>query len=181
MSVLMNYEKGRLVLIKAEIAVKDACILIDLVELGLIQSFYRLNIVAYTTPQVMAEITQEEQLKVITEHIDNANLKIDGDGLFETISQIAQQNRGLSFADCSVLEVGLRRNCMILSSDGSLRKMAISSNLTVRGLIWVIEELYINGIIGKESAIKKLEEYLIVNERAPNKEVEGLINKLKQL
>ena len=165
-------------LTKTEIAVKDACILIDLVELCLMDSFYRLDISVYTTPHVIAEITEEEQMKVITEHINKANLKIDGDGLFETISEITEQNRGLSFADSSVLEVGLRRNCVVLSSDGGLRNMAISRNLTVRGLVWVIEELHLNGIVSKEIAIEKLRQYRLMNERAPKKEIEDLISKL---
>ena len=47
--------------------------------------------------------------------------------------------------------------------------------MPVRGLLWIIEELYLKSIINVESALEKLNDYSKVNIRAPMKEIQNLI------
>jgi rRNA maturation endonuclease Nob1 len=167
------------VLDKREIIIKDACILFDLVDLNLLEDFFQLEVSAYTTPQVIGEITNETQWYEISKFINNAKLKIDTEGKYEVIAQIYDEHAGLSIADSSVLELAIRKNAIIYSSDGILRKISVKRAITVRGILWIIEELYKSGFLSKEIAIQKLKLYEKINQRAPIKEIKSLISKLK--
>ena len=163
---------------KKEIVIKDACILFDLVDLNLLEDFFQLEVYAFTTPQVIGEITNETQWEEVSKFINNGNLQIDADGEFEVIEGIFDEYAGLSIPDSSVLELAIRRNAIIFSSDGSLRKISIKKNLTVRGVLWIVEELYSREFLSKEVAIEKLDLYEMINQRAPIKEIKKLIDKL---
>lgn len=163
-----------------EIVIKDACVLFDLIDLGILKQFYQLDITVYTTPEVIAEITDEAQLTEVNNYIENGRLRIDEYGTFETIVTIIAMNPGLSFADGSVIELAIRINATVLSSDKGLRNEAQRRSLKVRGVIWVIEELEKNGIIDVKTAIEVLNKYPQVNKRAPVSEIEKLIRKYLQ-
>lgn len=164
---------------KKEIVIKDACILFDLVDLNLLQDFFHLKVSAFTTPQVIGEITDETQWEEVSKYIKNGKLQIDADGEFEFIVALYDEHPGLSIPDSSVLELAIRKDAIIYSSDGSLRKISVKKNLPVRGILSIVEELYNKEILSKEIAIEKLNLYEEINQRAPVKEIESLITKLK--
>jgi len=165
---------------KNEIVIKDSCILFDLVELNLINHFFQLGIIAFTTPLVVGEIIDDEQWNIIEPYIASGKLNIDNLGAYEDIAEIKNQYTALSFPDSSVLELAIRKKAVLLTSDGSLRKISISKQVPVRGLLWIIEELSLRNIITVESALEKLNAYIEVNARAPIKEIQNLIKKLQQ-
>lgn len=164
---------------KKEIVIKDACILFDLVDLNLMEDFFQLEVSAFTTPQVIGEITNETQWVEVSKFITNGKLQIDADGKFEVIAELYDKHPGLSIPDSSVLELAIRKGAIIYSSDGSLRKISIRNNLTVRGILWVIEEMRAKDILSKNQALEKLKLYAEINQRAaPKNEIEKLINRL---
>lgn len=164
---------------KREIIIKDACILFDLVDLNLLQDFFQLEFIALTTPQVIGEITNEVQWAEISKYVDNGKLQVENNGTYEAIASLKYENPGLSLPDCSVLELALRKNAIVYSSDGSLRKTSIKKQLTVRGILWIIDELLSKMIINDETAIKKLIKYEKINDRAPVKDIQLLLTKIK--
>jgi predicted nucleic acid-binding protein len=164
---------------KEQIVIKDACILFDLVDLSLLGDFFQLGFIALTTPQVIGEVTNETQWQEISKFVDGAQLQVDSDGEFESVKKIFDAYPGLSIPDSSVLELALRKKAVIYSSDGSLRKISVKQGLTVRGILWIIEELYVCGAISKVQALEKLNLYEIINQRAPIKEIQKLIEKIK--
>lgn len=176
----MNLEKDLPVSDKKEIVIKDACILFDLVDLNLLEDFFQLEVIAFTTPQVIGEITNEQQWEVISKFITEGKIQIDNDGTFEVIANINDEYPGLSLADSSVLELAIRKNAIIYSSDGGLRKISTRNNLTVRGIIWIIEEMHNREILNKQLAIEKLNLYEAINQRAPLKEIKILISKISK-
>ncbi len=163
---------------KKQIVIKDACILFDLVDLNLLGDFFQLGFIALTTPQVIGEITNETQWQEISKFVDNGKLQIDADGEFEAIQELFDEYQGLSLPDSSVLELAIRKDAIIYSSDGSLRKISVKQGLTVRGVLWIIEELHVIGFLKKQEAIEKLNLYETINQRAPMKEIENLIKRL---
>ena len=144
---------------KKEIVIKDACILFDLVDLNLLEDFFQLDVSAFTTPQVIGEITDETQWEEVSKFINNGKLQIDADGEFEIIAALYDEHPGLSIPDSSVLELAIRKDAVVFSSDGSLRKISTKKNLTVRGILWIVEELYSREFLSKEAAIEKLNLY----------------------
>jgi len=165
---------------KKEIVIKDACILFDLVDLNLLKDFFQLDVSAFTTPQVIGEITDEMQWIEVSKFIDNGKLQIDEDGEFEVIAALFHEYPGLSIPDSSVLELAIRKDAIIYSSDGSLRKISVMKNLQVRGILWIVEELNSREFLSKEVAIEKLNLYEKINQRAPVKGIQVLINKLNK-
>jgi len=176
----MNYEKDLPVSDKKQIVIKDACILFDLVDLNLLKNFFQLEVIALTTPQVIGEITNEDQWKEVSKFIEGGQLQIDSDGEFGAIQELYDEFSGLSLPDCSVLELAIRKDAIVYSSDGSLRKISIKRNLIVRGVLWIVEEVYTKGLITKEIAFETLLKYQSINQRAPLKEIEKLMAKLNE-
>ncbi|MBX7140504.1 MAG: hypothetical protein K1X63_05420 [Chitinophagales bacterium] len=166
---------------KNEIVVQDACILIDLVDLDIIDDFHLLGLVVFTSKAVIEEITDEEQYGRISICIEKGLLLIDTEGDDEVTLSMFDEITGLSLADCSVLEFAIRKQCAILSSDKRLRNECNKRSLEVRGILWIIEELYIRKIITHEFALERLKIYPEVNDRAPKGEIEKLISKLSGL
>lgn len=162
------------------IVVQDACILFDLVDLDLLKVFFQLELTVLTTPQVITEITDEDQQSAISIHLQNGELKVDEGGSYESISELFDEFPGLSFADCSVLELALRKNAVVLSSDGGLRKISRRKKCEVHGTLWIIQELHDFGIIGKAAAIEKLKMYASINLRAPKKIIAQMITALSR-
>jgi len=163
-----------------EVVIKDACILFDLIDMELMDSFYKLNVTVVTTQDVIDEITDEGQLAEVNRFINSGELRIDQFGVFETIASIIDANPGLSFTDGSVIEVAGRRNAAILSSDKSLRNESERRQITVRGMLWILKELHCQQIITREVLLEKLALYPAVNKRAPKSEIDKLVKKITE-
>ena len=163
-----------------EVVVKDACIFFDLIDMGLLADFYELGLTVITTPQVIDEVKDEQQLAAINVYIANGKLQIDHFGQLETIVAVLDTAKGLGFTDASVIEAAMRRQAVILSSDKSLRNEAGRRHIVVRGMLWILEQLYEQGIANLTATLAALTRYSEVNVRAPKSEIETLIAKLKQ-
>lgn len=156
------------------IVVKDACIFFDLIALGLLNLFYELDVEVYTTPQVIEEITDPEQLAAVEVYIINGRLQIDETGSFDIIAGIVLNNRSLSGTDASVLELAQRIEAAVLSSDLSLRKETVARGITVRGILWIIEELHYQEKLSCPDMHRVLDEYRDNNNWSPKKEIDAL-------
>jgi len=161
-----------------EVVVKDACILFDLIDLGLIEPFFKLDLIVLTTPQVISEVTDADQMTQVSKFLESELLLIDSMGPIDMITSLKNEHRGLSFADCSVLELAIRRKVAILTSDGSLRAISVRRQLVVRGVLWVVEKLYETKLVTVEMAVEKLNLYREMNARVPHSEIERLINRI---
>ncbi len=163
---------------KIEVIIKDACIFFDLIDLDMMDVFYKLELIVITTPEVINEIEDPAQLSIIQQYIDTGSLQLDKTAELMAVLGIIETNPGLNLADAAVLDVATRRKASVLSADKSLRNESARRGLTVRGLLWVIEELWRKEILTIDQALKKLALYPQVNCRAPKKEIEILIAKL---
>jgi predicted nucleic acid-binding protein len=161
-----------------EVVVKDACILFDLIDLGLIEPFFRLDLIVLTTPQVISEVTDADQMAQVSRFLENQLLLIDNLGPIDMITSLKNEHKGLSFADCSVLELAIRKKVAILTSDGSLRAISVRKQLVVHGVLWVVEKLHETKIVTIKTAIEKLNLYREMNARVPHSEIERLINRI---
>ena len=170
-----------MVSLNSEVVIKDACILFDLMDMGLLGSFYKLRLNVITTPEVVAEILDEVQLAEIATYIKSGELQIDDFGELETIISILESNPGLSVTDASVLAAATRRRAIILSSDKSLRNESTRRGLTVKGMLWILEEMYNQKIFDIDMLLQKLELYYLINKRAPKTEIDKLVLKLSKL
>lgn len=148
-----------------QILVKDACIIIDLIELNLLRGFLTLNYDVITTSAVIIEITDLNQKNELEESLNSGKILVDDNGSLIDIMALQAKYSGLSYADASVLEVALRKQVMLITADGLLRKAAVNENNTVHGTLWVIETLHYNRIISVQTAIGKIKELMQINKR----------------
>jgi len=165
---------------KNKIVIQDACILFDLIDLGLISVFFEMDLNVMTTPQVIIEVLDGDQMRLTDRLINNGKLKVDDNGNLTEIQAILTKNSGLSFADSSVLELAIRVNGIVLSSDLKLRNATSRNGLTVRGVLWIVEELHSKSLLSSDEAISKLTLYQGINDRAPRAEIKALIDRIQK-
>ena len=96
---------------------------------------------------------------------------IDTDGSFESIQDLFDELQGLSYTDCSILELASRKNGIVVSSDKRLRNESQKRQLTIGGILWIIEILVISKIISIEFAVKSLKIYPEINQRVPKEDI----------
>jgi hypothetical protein len=162
-----------------EILISDSCIFFDLIELDLIHEFFKLGYAIYTTNMVIGEIADDAQLSIVSNYIADGKLTVDSHDSLMAVQEILEKHPGLSFTDCSVLELANRLKCGIISSDKGLRNESKRRNITARGILWIIENLSKKKIITVEKALEKLKIYPEINKRAPLNEITNLVENLR--
>jgi predicted nucleic acid-binding protein len=139
-----------------KIAITDACIFIDLIELQLTSQFFGLDIEIHTTLDVYNElyIEQQEWLKVYRSF---GKLTIHNLSPEEKDSiQNRSFPKSLSDNDKSVLFLAEKLDALILSSDKAVRNFAKKHSIEYHGMLWIFDCLIEKGLISKEEAILKL-------------------------
>ena len=84
---------------------------------------------------------------------------------------LRNQDKNLSFQDCTVLYYALNGDYKLLTGDRNLRVIAERHGLQVSGIIYVMDELLHHDILSKEEYITKLKALLESNHRLPTKEI----------
>lgn len=151
------------------IIINDANILIDLVHLDLMNEFIKLELDLKTTDFVFEELNDDQKViieaYINSEHIELITTEKEED--FESITAILENSSGLSFEDCSVWHYANKLNGILLSGDGKLRKQAMANGISVKGILYVFDQLLLYEIIPFELAIEKLEQLYEINPRLP--------------
>ena len=144
-----------------KIAVKDANILIDLIEADLLGLWFRLDIETYTTDLVRFEIKKVSQRKTLDGFIEAGLLKVescDPESL-QAIGAIKNEH-GISMADASTFFLARKLGAVLLSGDGALREAATASSIEVRGVLWVFDQLLAGRHLTKSEACMRLRQLL---------------------
>lgn len=146
-----------------KIAVANACIFIDLCDLGLVTSFFNLEIEIHTTSAVYFELCYEQQqiLKAY-QSVDRLLVhNLQEKDFLEIFS--TEYPKSLSETDKSVLHVANKINAVVLSSDKTLRNYAKNKGVEYHGMIWIFDKLIETTILAKRDAVNKLEQLLVTN------------------
>lgn len=164
------------------VVVNDANILIDLIKLKLVDSFFNINWKFHSTGFIIEELWNEQQ-QLLNLYIDNGKLIIIYDFNLEDIVAIRYQKPKLSDADCSALHCAQKLNASLITSDNVMRKCAKELNVEVHGHLWVLDELVKHNYIDTVTAINKLKELNDINPKLklPQKECDAMIKKWKEL
>lgn len=144
-----------------KIAVKDANILIDLIEADLLGLWFRLGIETFTTDLVRFEIKKDSQRKALDGFIEAGLLKVescDPESL-QAIGAIMNEH-GISMADASTFFLARKLGAVLLSGDGALREAATASSIEVRGVLWVFDQLLAGRHLTKSEACMRLRQLL---------------------
>jgi len=144
-----------------KVAVKDANILIDLIEADLLGLWFRLDIETYTTDLVRFEIKDASQRKTLDAFIEAGLLKIESSdsATLQTIRKIKDAH-GVSMADASTFVLAKKLGAALLSGDDSLRKAAKASDIEICGVFWVFDRLIEKQYLSKSDACVRLRRLL---------------------
>lgn len=148
---------------KIKIAVTDACIFIDLYDLGLVASFFNLEIEIHTTSSVYFELYPEQQqvLKAY-QSVDRLIVHNLQEQDFLEI-YLEEYPKSLSETDKSVLYIANKLNACVLSSDKALRNCAKNKDIEYHGMIWIFDKLVETSVLTPKEAASKLKQLVATN------------------
>lgn len=160
--------------------VNDANILIDLLKIDLLETFFELHYEFHVTDFVVGEV-QGINADQLHDCIDNGALQkksFSYDELTE-IQLLEVKHRELSIPDCSCLFHARTLTAQLLTGDAALRKTAEQVGIPVHGILWVLDELVGQEIVSKKTAHKKLKKLFSINPRLPESECRKRLKKWK--
>ncbi len=148
----------------AKVAVTDACIFIDLMELKIISNFFDLDLEIHTTVDVLMEL-YPEQREILKAYQTGDKLTIHNlnDDQIKEIKALPFP-KGLSPEDRSVLFIASKlKDALVLSSDGLVRNFAGELSVEYHGIFWIFDQLVHQDIMSKKTGVSKLRELLEMN------------------
>lgn len=166
------------------VAVTDACIFIDLIELEMITLFFQLDLELHTTVAVINELyPDQKQILGAYESFGKLHVHNLRENDFLEMKQIAFP-RGLSQEDRSVIYLAKKLGgAIVISSDKLVRDFAGKLNLSYHGIFWIWDQLVSGEIITTAKALDILQKMpkinLLYKVAAMKKEIERRINYLK--
>lgn len=162
-----------------KVAVTDACIFIDLLDSKACPAFFQLQFEIITTRQVWMELDVEQKTE-LTKWIDSGDLSIIS-GINNVIEVRDENNlsKALSIADLSVWALTANEGGILLTSDGTLRKMAKQHKIETHGLLWIFDQMVENKLLPVAKASEKLQ--LVFNQNTHYKSDQKLFNAFEAL
>ena len=160
--------------------VNDANILIDLLKIGLLESFFQMEYEFHVTDFVAAEV-QEDNVDELDMFIENGSLQkktFDFEELMQ-VQLLEVKHQALSIADCSCLFHARTLSAKLLTGDAALRRTAQQEQISVHGILWIFDELVRQGCLSKGHAYDKLRELMRKNSRLPAKECKKRLKRWK--
>lgn len=146
------------------VAVTDACIFIDLIELDMITAFFQLDLELHTTVAVINEL-YPEQKQVLKAYQSVGKLQVHNleNADFQAMKKILFPP-GLSQEDRSVIYLAKKLGgAIVISSDKLVRDFAGKLNLPYHGIFWILDQLVSESLIEKSMAIHILKEMPKIN------------------
>lgn len=140
-----------------KIAVTDACIFIDIMELQLTSHFFELPLEVHTTLDVFHELYPHQQ-EILQDWQRKNRLyihNISAEEKAELLSDIFP--RSLSDVDKTVIYLARKLSAILLSSDKMVRNHAGALAIEYHGMLWIIDELVSASVVSPADAIKKLD------------------------
>lgn len=145
------------------VAVTDACIFIELHDLGLTEQFFELPCEMHTTVDVINEVLREQAAIL---HAFERRSKL-------TIHSIEEHERrailslpfpnALSENDKTVLFTARKLGAIVLSSDRAVRNYAKRLGIEYHGILWILDQLVESKKICALDAVTKIERLMTKN------------------
>jgi len=154
------------------LVVKDANIIIDLANVGLLELWFSLGIPTVTTDFVAMELRKGSQWAVVEGLIESGLLRVVEFKPSEIlIIRALAKLHGVSLPDGSVIHLAERNSAHILSGDRRVRRVSETLGIHVRGVLWVLDTLVAESVIPKARAASALRLMVDRGARLPEDEV----------
>ncbi len=160
-----------------KIVVSDTNILIDLMNISLLGTFFNLDFEFHTNDLIINEITDPKQKEVISEIIADGKLYVAETRASDYQEILNLKIKNLTFEDCSIWHYARKVKGILLTGDARLRKAVIITDIEVRGILFVLDQLVESQTIEKQIALEKLIELRDSNIRLPQIEIDKRIER----
>jgi predicted nucleic acid-binding protein len=160
-----------------KVAVTDASIFIDLIEIGWIRHLPMLDFEIVTTYMVVAELHDWQQI-VIEEIVKTQGLFIHPvpDDALNKWSESLGMTKRLSRPDMTVLWLAAQMEAMVLTGDKLMRTVSTKLNLETHGVLWLFEQCIEKQLVTHLEACTGLEALMETNDRLPREACHGRLN-----
>jgi len=158
-----------------KVIVNDANILMDLIKVDLLDSFFELNLNMHTTDLVINECN-ENQKEILNKFIESGKMQLETFNDYRELTMLMENHPQISLADSSVLLVAKSLKGILLTGDKCLTKISGKFEIDTHGIFWVFDLLLEQGIIENKLYNDKLKELRDKNKRLPREEFEKRIN-----
>ena len=159
------------------LAVTDANIFIDLIKLDLVAHLFAIELVIFTTAEVLEELN-DAQVALMWQFEWDELLIVKLLSVVErnAVSQLKAQ-AGLSYTDRTVIVLAESLDALMLTGDGKVRKYCLAQRKEVRGILWLLDRFLEFQCIDHAFAIEKMEGLMRINNRLP---VEECLERIKK-
>jgi predicted nucleic acid-binding protein len=161
------------------ILLQDTCALIDFLALDLMNSIRESGRRIYISEYVYSEVISAHQRTQVETLIVEGLVVVDNEPDENGIADFKARFKGLSIADCSMIDLSQRVGGIVVTTDEKLKRVCLSLGFDVHGVLWVIDVMVAESLIDVDDAIAKLDRYAEVNKRAPRQLIEELKQKLR--
>lgn len=146
-----------------KLAVTDACIFIDLIELRLTSEFFKLPIEIHTSLDVYNEL-YPEQKEILKAYSSVGKLIIHNLSSSDKLKiQKIQFPKSLSDNDKTVIYLAEKMKATVISSDKAVRNFAQLKVIEYHGMLWIFDQIVDRQFLSFSSAIEKIEELFSKN------------------
>lgn len=166
----------------AKIAIQDACILIDLINIGLLDNCLQLPFQFCTTEIIIEELHdwQKEKLSTYIEIGNFTIISITEHDMAEIASLVVKHPR-LSAEDLSAYKYASTNNALLLTGDKLLRTLAVAARIETGGILFIFDRLVEHQILLPKKAAALLKDLCQKNKRLPKLECDQRIKNWLQL
>lgn len=140
-----------------KVAVKDACVLIDLANGGLLEAWFQLGIETHTTDLVARQVKTDRNWQAVSGFIEAGLLKVatlTGEQVERMHDELGALPVGLE--DQTALFLAMEMDAILLTGDRRLRLEGLKRKIEVRGLLWILDELVTKQLLPPRLAAVKL-------------------------
>lgn len=146
-----------------KLAVTDACIFIDLIELRLTSEFFKLPIEIHTSLDVYNEL-YAEQKEILKAYSSVGKLTVHNlTSPDKTEIQKIKFPKSLSENDKTVIYLAQKLSATVISSDKAVRNFAKSQSVEYHGMLWIFDQIVDKQFLDFSDAIEKIEELFSKN------------------
>lgn len=160
-----------------KLAVTDANIFIDLIKLQMLGYLFSIDIEIHTTREIIDQLNAAQYEKI--DYFIQAKLLKIFDFSEVELQAIVEMPapRALDVADKTVIYLATKLKARVLTGDGPLRKFCVSSQLDVKGILWLFDVFLQYKLIGHTTAVERMTFLLSFNDRLPK---DDCLNRIKR-
>lgn len=160
------------------VLVIDTSVIIDLHHGGLLKEVFSLPY-RFVAPDVLiAEMRTPPGSALLALGLESVELS--GEQMLE-VGQLVEKYRKVSTNDIFAVVIAREHNTHLVTSDGPLRDVASLVGISVRGTLWILDELLRLNIVTPSFAIQSLEAMLVKGSRLPREECNARIRLWKRM